>query len=122
MRGAPTLLVLVFAAAGCVKDAAGVLDRSAAPRLLRPGSPTGSSTIDLEGTAEPGSSVEVFVNGFSRQTTTTSRTGAFHFRDVPLEPGRNRIRVRSMAAFVLGPPDSRRSVDSEEVVVVRKRS
>ncbi|MGB2842068.1 MAG: right-handed parallel beta-helix repeat-containing protein [Halobacteriota archaeon] len=66
-----------------------------APTLVQPPSPIKQTPITLTGTAEPKSTVQVFVNGVAQRNTTVSEAGSFSI-DVDLNEGENRITAKAI--------------------------
>jgi gliding motility-associated-like protein len=78
-----------------------VLASPAAPTLYPPISPTNVTPVNVSGTAEPKSSVELFVNGASVGKTQTDTQGAFALA-VPLTEGDNQITAKATRVFANG--------------------
>jgi hypothetical protein len=67
------------------------------PTLVQPSSPTKQTPITLTGSAEPKSSVQVFVNGLAQRSARADDAGSFSI-DVDLHEGENRITARAIDA------------------------
>jgi parallel beta-helix repeat protein len=66
-----------------------------APTLVQSTSPTKQTPITLTGTAEPKSTVQVFVNGVAQRSAGVSEAGSFSI-DVDLDEGENRIITKAI--------------------------
>jgi hypothetical protein len=81
---------------------------STAPVIIRPLS--GAQVLDFEiyvlGTAEPGSTVELFVNGDSRGTAITSSSRTFNLSAVKISEGRNDLKAISTNSNGVVSPES----------------
>lgn len=90
-----------------------VMTASTAPVITDPipGTPLVDSEITVRGNADPGSTVEIFVNGISQGTTIASSTGAFSLTGVIVNEGENSITAVSTNAY------GETSPVSEEVTV-----
>jgi len=64
-----------------------------APRLFPLPEATPSGTLNIEGYAEPGITVQLFLRGISAEETTADNEGNFMFNDVHLRDGENEIYV-----------------------------
>ncbi|MFH0893188.1 MAG: Ig-like domain-containing protein [Bacteroidota bacterium] len=70
----------------------------AAPIITQPTTPTNSQPITVSGSAEAGSTVEVFVNGVSKGTITATPEGSFILSGVALAEGTNTIVAKATDA------------------------
>ena len=66
-----------------------------APVFVDPPEAVNLDSITLSGSAEPGSTVKLFVNGPEKQSTLADLAGAFTFSGVKLTTGRNTIFARA---------------------------
>jgi len=67
-----------------------------APTFTDPPVATKDDKITLNGVAEPGTTIRLFVNGPEKQTTLVDLAGVFIFTDIELNQGRNTIFAKSV--------------------------
>jgi len=67
----------------------------AIPEIFPPTEATSSSRIKLVGFAEPGSKIEIFINGVSRKTVVADSDGNFSFDNLDITEGENEIYATS---------------------------
>ncbi len=61
------------------------------PEFIDPPKATNKKTISLSGSAEPGATVELFVNGPKKDSVIADQSGEFNFVNVSINSGKNSI-------------------------------
>jgi len=82
----------------------------ASPVITPLNSPTNQKIIAIIGKAEPGSMVEVFLNGKSAGISVTTQTGSFSVSGVSLIEGSNQITARTTLGSLISGPSPAQTV------------
>jgi bacillopeptidase F len=88
----------IFGLISTYRDNGGPEDRTqvSVPIFKDPPTSVNTTSLNLTGFAEAGTTVKLFVNGPEKATTVTTSDGIFTFRDIGLIKGRNTIFARAV--------------------------
>ncbi|MEN9389127.1 MAG: hypothetical protein RLY61_211 [Candidatus Parcubacteria bacterium] len=86
------------------------------PEFINPPKATNKQSVDLTGSAEPGSTVTLFVNGPKKADVLVDQSGEFNFSTVSISRGKNSIFATATDDF------GNKSEKSETVIVMYDNS